>query len=112
MKSFFSTFIVIFILFLPNEILSNNDKDKNKSNICNIEVGFEFEVTATTVHFKNVSKGTYNGLVWEFGDNKISTDKNPQHKYQTPGTYTFCLTATNTTTHCEESYCGDIYIFD
>ena len=44
---------------------------------------------------------------WDFGDNTTSTDLNPLHVYNSPGTYQVCLTVTDscgTDTHCENIY--------
>ena len=48
----------------------------------------------TTVNFNNAqySAGDY---YWEFGDGNTSTEKWPRHTYANAGTYTACLTITN-----------------
>jgi beta-glucanase (GH16 family) len=43
--------------------------------------------------FTNTSMAGYTSWQWDFGDGGASTDKNPEHTYQTPGTYTARLTA-------------------
>lgn len=47
-----------------------------------------------TVYFTNLSSGNITGWSWNFGDGSKSTDKNPTHLYNTPGTYTISLTVT------------------
>jgi PKD repeat protein len=45
-----------------------------------------------TVQFDNNSSGQINSYEWDFGDGTSSSDANPVHVYQTPGTYTVTLT--------------------
>lgn len=46
------------------------------------------------VQFENCSSHASN-YVWNFGDGATSTEENPSHVYETPGTYTVALTAEN-----------------
>jgi len=48
-----------------------------------------------TFRFTDTSLGTPTSWLWDFGDGTTSTDQNPTHTYQFPGTYTVSLTATN-----------------
>lgn len=62
----------------------------------------QFETPATgcapyNAVFDNTSLGGQN-FVWDFGDGTTSTDAYPTHLYQTPGTYTIKLTATDNLT--------------
>ena len=43
-----------------------------------------------TVQFTDLSQDF--ACLWEFGDSTISTDRNPRHTYNTPGSYTVKLT--------------------
>ncbi len=79
---------------------------------CNIEIAFEYEVEDLTVNFVNASVGNYDDLTWDFGDQNKSTNKAPTHTYTKGGQYTFCLSASNKTAQCKETFCGQIYIFD
>lgn len=45
-----------------------------------------------TVSFTNASRNAQS-FVWDFGDGKTSTDKNPVHKYSKYGTFKVTLTA-------------------
>ena len=45
-----------------------------------------------TVAFTDTSHGTYDRVVWNFGDKFISTEQNPIHTYTAPGNYTVILT--------------------
>ncbi len=47
-----------------------------------------------TVSFTNASRNAQS-FVWDFGDGKTSTDKNPVHKYSKYGTFKVTLTAKN-----------------
>jgi hypothetical protein len=71
--------------------------------------GFSHVVNGGQVTFTNTSAGspapTYS---WDFGDGGTSTGASPSHTYSTTGTYTVCLTATNT---CgSNNYCENITI--
>ena len=48
-----------------------------------------------TVQFTDESANTPTSWEWDFGDSKSSTEQNPSHTYETVGTYTVKLTATN-----------------
>jgi PKD repeat protein len=48
-----------------------------------------------TVHFTDKSEGSPTGWQWDFGDGSSSTLQNPVYTYNTPGTYTVTLTATD-----------------
>jgi PKD repeat protein len=48
-----------------------------------------------TVHFTDKSGGSPTGWNWDFGDGSSSTLQNPVYTYNTPGTYTVTLTATD-----------------
>ena len=45
-----------------------------------------------TVQFTDQSSGDINSWQWDFGDGTTSTEQNPQHTYNNPGTYTVSLT--------------------
>ncbi|MEW6486270.1 MAG: PKD domain-containing protein, partial [Pseudomonadota bacterium] len=48
-----------------------------------------------TVNFTDTSGGAPTSWSWTFGDGGTSTQQNPSHTYNDPGTYTVSLTATN-----------------
>jgi PKD repeat protein len=45
-----------------------------------------------TVRFNDLSEGSPDAWAWDFGDGNISSDSNPVHVYEVPGTYTVNLT--------------------
>ena len=47
-----------------------------------------------TVQFTDQSTNTITSWAWDFGDGTTSSEQNPVHIYQTPGTYTVSLTVT------------------
>ncbi len=59
---------------------------------CVVEAAFESNSECVTVTFFNqsVNAESYN---WNFGDETTSTDEEPVHTYENPGTYTVTLTA-------------------
>jgi len=52
-------------------------------------------VEPLTVSFTDLSTGGATSWSWDFGDGGTSTQQNPSHTYNTAGTYTVSLTATN-----------------
>jgi PKD repeat protein len=48
-----------------------------------------------TVQFYDSSTGRITAWLWEFGDDVLGTDKNPQHTYLSAGNYTVSLTVQN-----------------
>lgn len=60
---------------------------------------FEADVTAgetpLTVQFTDTSAGDPTKWSWDFGDGANSTEQNPTHYYQTPGTYNVTLTVSD-----------------
>lgn len=48
------------------------------------------------VYFTNTSQGGIVSYQWDFGDSTYSVDKDPEKQYQVGGTYTVCLTVTDT----------------
>ncbi|MCI5054712.1 MAG: PKD domain-containing protein, partial [Flavobacteriales bacterium] len=56
---------------------------------------FTETITTTTVAFTDGTANTPTSWLWDFGDGNTSTQQNPTHNYAVAGTYTVCLTATN-----------------
>ncbi|MEM7531998.1 MAG: S-layer homology domain-containing protein [Chloroflexota bacterium] len=51
-------------------------------------------IAPLTVSFTDESTGLISSRAWDFGNGQSSTAQNPNHTFQTPGTYTVRLTAT------------------
>ncbi len=61
-----------------------------------------------TYHFFDQSfnpTGSATSWYWEFGDGVSSTEQNPSHTYQDEGAYNVCLTITDSTNNCNDTYC-------
>lgn len=56
--------------------------------------------TGLTGNFTDMSTGTVNSYLWDFGDATTSTLPNPSHTYATGGSYIVCLIVTN---NCSET---------
>jgi len=48
-----------------------------------------------TIRFNDTSLGDGLTYFWDFGDGGSSSDKNPTHTFENPGTYSVSLTVTN-----------------
>ncbi|MDG1333005.1 MAG: PKD domain-containing protein, partial [Crocinitomicaceae bacterium] len=60
-----------------------------------------------SVAFQDLSSNTPTSWVWDFGDGNTSAAQNPTHVFNTSGTYTISLTATNaggSNTYTENNY--------
>lgn len=60
-------------------------------------VGFQWSATNLSVSFNDTTSGN-GGLSWSwtFGDGNVDSVQHPTHLYPNPGTYTACLTVTDT----------------
>lgn len=109
-------------LSLFNGALSNNDvlmlygRGGNASACCDINADFSFTLgTNGSVSFQSTSSGTISNLSWDFGDksqavsvpNSVST---VSHTYAQSGQYKVCLTASNPSTNCSDTYCFKITV--
>jgi PKD repeat protein len=79
---------------------------------------FTFEKSGLTVNFIDQSTGDPVSWFWEFGDDGISTKRNPSHTYAAAGTYSVRLTVqnvngtTDTTSRFVEVSVGTIPVAD
>lgn len=71
---------------------------------------FEYNVTGTTVSYKNKSTNTTNHM-WHFGDGQTDTSTTPIHTYAQKGIYTVTQIATNQTTGCSDTSYAHINLF-
>ena len=83
----------------------NNDGNNTITQTNYINIGYpapiaSFTTNATTgtaplnIQFTDTSTGNINTYNWDFGDGTTSTEQNPTHTYNTPGTYTITETVT------------------
>lgn len=82
------------------------------ANICNAAYS-AFSINNDSLHmqFTNQSTSTHPlTYQWNFGDGNTSALANPSHAYQQPGSYNVCLTVTNSTTSCTDTYCNTHYV--
>ncbi|PCJ85008.1 MAG: hypothetical protein COA57_08285 [Flavobacteriales bacterium] len=65
---------------------------------------------STTGYFSDVSTGNITSWFWEFGDGDSSMAQNPIHTYDSVGVYWVCLTVTDDSTGCEDTWCYAINV--
>ena len=63
-----------------------------------------------TVQFTDMSYGTYDSWLWDFGDGNSSTEQNPVHTYAEEGLYEVCLTISDSTGFCLNTACDYILV--
>lgn len=59
---------------------------------------------------KSTSDGTIGFWNWDFGDGTTSSEQNPTHTYDNPGTYTVCLTITDDDGVCSSHICQHVVV--
>ena len=59
---------------------------------CDVTSSFSYTIEDQTVTFTNNSENA-SGFLWKFGDDSVSTEKNPVHSYEENGEYTVSLQA-------------------
>ncbi len=89
-KTFFITLALIAIIAGASAALADSGS-LSASFLANVNTG----AAPLTVHFTDKSGGSPTGWQWDFGDGSYSTLQNPVYTYNTPGTYTVTLTATD-----------------
>jgi PKD repeat protein len=63
-----------------------------------------------TVQFIDNSTGSYEYLLWEFGDGNTSTQTNPVHSYNAGGLFLVCLTIWDSLGTCQDTYCDSVFV--
>ncbi len=59
------------------------------------QAGFGFTADNLAISFQDASSAGAVAWLWDFGDGSGSTQANPQHTYNQPGSYEVCLTVSN-----------------
>ena len=64
-----------------------------------------------TVEFHNISAGQFTDATWDFGNGITFSTLNPlTYSFSSAGTYTTCLTVSNSFTGCSSTICHDVTI--
>jgi PKD repeat protein len=78
---------------------------------CSISATFTNSVSGLTLAGSvPTSNGATVKYKWDFGDKATSTSKGITHTYSASGTYNVCLTATDSVTGCNITYCQNITV--
>ena len=77
----------------------------------NCQASFTASSQGNSAFFTNTSTSPTGNLsyVWDFGDGSSSTQTNPQHTYNSSGTYTVCLTISDSN-NCSGTFCDTISV--
>ena len=77
------------------------------SAICSALYTFTVDSTGNEFTFTNQSSAatTY---FWSFGDGTAGYSVNPVHLYNSPGPHTVCLTVTDSTNGCQDTFCNSV----
>jgi hypothetical protein len=67
-------------------------------------------VNPLSFQFQDVSIGSPTGWAWEFGDGNTSALQDPMHIYADTGYYEVCLTITDSSGNCTDTYCETIFV--
>jgi PKD repeat protein len=70
-----------------------------------------FACEDAALQFTNTSPQILAGVLWDFGDGDISNVLNPQHTYDTPGTYTVTMTGYSTSFGCPADTQSVVQVF-
>ncbi|MBK9400322.1 MAG: PKD domain-containing protein [Bacteroidetes bacterium] len=76
----------------------------------NCVAGFVPNIQGNNVQFINTSTGLTPQVFWDFGDGTTSTLTSPSHQFSQPGIYSVCLTVSDTSGNCNDTYCTQIVI--
>ncbi len=77
---------------LPNFILMAAEPFLKELPRADFIAGPPMAEAPRTINFVNKSSGKINEYLWDFGDGSGSTEINPRHEYEKPGTYSVRLT--------------------
>ncbi len=75
---------------------------------CNANFFYSFSAFTGFTFFNQSSPMAGSSYSWDFGDGSTSTATNPSHVYGSPGTYTVCLTISNSILNCTDTICKTV----
>jgi PKD repeat protein len=84
--------IILFISFL---VVSCNKEPEGDPPVAGFTADKTAVATGESIQFTDNSTESPTSWSWDFGDGNNSTSQNPTHSYDTEGTYSVSLTATN-----------------
>ncbi len=58
----------------------------------------------------SIAAGGISSWDWSFGDGTYSSEQFPVHTYQSGGYYEVCLTISDSSGSCQDTYCAEIYV--
>ena len=92
---------VFTVTLTGTSVKGSNSKSQTITVSQSLGVSFTFSPSSPyagqMVQFTDTSSGTPTSWQWDFGDGGTSTQQNPQHQYQSAGTFNVTLTASNGT---------------
>ena len=79
-----------------------------------VNIGFNPNAVPVVMQFSDMSVGSANSWLWDFGDGTTGTGQNPIHSYLLPGTYYVCITieeiSPNGISICSDTYCDTVVV--
>lgn len=107
--------IALWLLFVSSSLTAQNHESVEAKSDTLCQALFSVVTDSLTsypfyYHFTDLSSGALNFWYWDFGDGSFSTEKNPSHQYDQPGTFKVCLTVAdqNDTSACYDMVCQEI----
>ncbi len=92
--------------FVPNSYTVNVTDSIHCYSCIETIANFDFNNDSTEIYFSNYSENA-DSYYWDFGDGKVDSLINPIHSYDSAGTYTVCLMASNNCSN--DTFCLDVY---
>ncbi|MCK6648960.1 MAG: PKD domain-containing protein [Bacteroidia bacterium] len=79
------------------------------AQVCNASFTYTTSPSGA-ISFSNTSGGAYTSIYWDFGNGTSSSQNNPTAVYNNNGTYTACLTISDSMGGCFSTFCDTITI--
>lgn len=86
-------------------ISNGNNNSSCQASFFSLDTLSQFEFYSTS---SGVNAST--SYSWSFGDGSYSGKKNPSHQYALNGTYTVCLTISDSSNQCYDQYCQQVVV--